>query len=80
IFKDLHAGMILELANREKEAGARLERSYKLDDSMLRVVDEWARWNSRNKDGAAATAIFEAFEKKLPRHPLVQDGLKEVRA
>uniref|UniRef100_UPI00195498A5 hypothetical protein n=1 Tax=Proteus mirabilis TaxID=584 RepID=UPI00195498A5 len=29
IFKDLHAGMILELANREKEAGARLERSYK---------------------------------------------------
>ncbi len=80
IFKDLHAGMILELANREKEAGARLERSYKLDDSMLRVVDAYARWNSRNKDAAAAAAIYEAFEKKLPRHPLVVDGLREVRA
>src|SRR6201987_3814530 len=54
IFKDLHAGMILELANREKDAGTRLERSYKLDDSMLRVVDAYARWTSRNKDGAGA--------------------------
>src|SRR3954454_14706069 len=80
IFKDLHAGMILELANREKEAGSRLERSYKLDDSMLRVVDAYARWTSRNKDGAAAAAIYEAFDKKLPRHPLVVDGLREARA
>src|SRR5207253_11428637 len=80
IFKDFHAGMILELANREKEAGTRLERSFKLDDTMLRVVDAYARWTSRNKDGAAAAAIYEAFDKKLPRHPLVQEGLKEVRA
>jgi tetratricopeptide (TPR) repeat protein len=80
IFKDLHAGMILELANREKDAGTRLERTYKLDDSMLRVVDAYARWTSRNKDAAAAAAIYEAFEKKLPRHPLVQEGLREVRA
>ena len=33
IFKDLHSGMILELAGKEKDAGARLERAYKLDDS-----------------------------------------------
>src|SRR6202000_2256876 len=61
IFKDLHAGMIMELANREKDAGTRLERAYKLDDSMLRVVDAYARWTSRNKDGAAPAAIYEAF-------------------
>src|SRR5947208_600046 len=80
IFKDLHAGMILELAGKEKDAGTRFERAYKLDDSMLRVSDEYARWLSRNKDGAAATAIFEAFDKKLPRHPLVQEGLREARS
>jgi tetratricopeptide (TPR) repeat protein len=80
IFKDLHSGMILELSNREKEAGTRLERAYKLDDSMLRVADEYARWTSRNKDAAAATALYEAFDKKLPRHPLVQEGLRETRA
>jgi tetratricopeptide (TPR) repeat protein len=80
IFKDLHSGMILELAGKEKDAGMRLERAYKLDDSMLRVADDYARWLSRNKDAAAASAIYEAFDKKLPRHPLVLEGLRETKA
>ena len=29
---------------------------------------------------AAATAIYEAFDKKLPRHPLVLEGLRETKA
>ena len=80
IFKDLHTGMILETSGKDKDAGARFERAYKLDDSMLRVSDAYARWLSRNKDGAAAAGIYEAFDKKLPRHPLVQEGLRDTRA
>jgi tetratricopeptide (TPR) repeat protein len=80
LFKDMHAAMILELAGKDKDAGVRLERAYKLDDSMLRVADDYARWLTRNKDDAAATAIYEAFDKKLPRHPLVLEGLRETRA
>src|SRR6202171_2071462 len=80
IFKDLHAGMILELGGKDKDAGARLERAYKLDDSMLRVADAYARWLSRNKDAAAATAVLGGFDKKLARHPLVLEGLRESRA
>jgi tetratricopeptide (TPR) repeat protein len=79
LFKDLHTGMILETSNKEKDAGTRFERAYKLDESMLRVADAYARWLSRNKDGAAAAAIYEAFEKKLPRHPLVQEGLRDAK-
>src|SRR6202163_3902726 len=79
IFKDLHSGMILELAGKEKDAGVRLERAYKLDDFMLRVADAYARWLSRNKDDAAATAIYAAFDKKLPRHPLVLEELRETK-
>src|SRR3974390_3730910 len=71
--------MILELAGKEKDAGGRLERAYKLEDSMLRVADDYARWLSRNKDSASAVAIYEAFDKKLPRHPLVQEGLRETK-
>src|SRR6059036_526560 len=37
-------------------------------------------WLSRNKDGAAAAGIYEAFDKKLPRHPLVQEGLRDTKA
>ena len=80
IFKDLHTGMILETTGKDKDAGTRFERAYKLDNSMLRVSDAYARWLSRNKDGAAAAAIYEAFDKKLPRHPLVQEGLRDTRA
>src|ERR1700680_4050115 len=80
LFKDMHSAMILELAGKEKDAGVRLERAYKLDDSMLRVADDYARWLTRNKDDAAATAIYEAFDKKLPRHPLVLEDLSETRA
>ena len=80
IFKDLHSGMLLDLAGKEKDAGVRLERAYKLDDSALRVADAYARWLSRNKDDAAAQAIYEAFDKKLARHPLIQDGIKETKA
>jgi len=80
IFKDLHTGMILELAGKEKEAGVRLERAYKLEDSMLRVSDDYARWLTRNKDAAAAMTVYEAFDKKLPRHPLVQEAMRETSA
>ena len=80
LFKDLHAGMILENAGKEKEAGLRFERAYKLDDSMLRVSEAYARWLSRNKDAASATAIYEAFDKKLARHPLIVEGLRETKA
>ncbi len=80
IFKDLHSGMLLDLAGKEKDAGVRLERAYKLDNSALRVADAYARWLSRNKDDAAALAIYEAYDKKLARHPLVQEGIKETKA
>ena len=80
IFKDLHAGMMLDLAGKEKDAGTRFERAYKLDDSMLRVAESYARWLSRNKDDTAAAGIYEAFDKKLARHPLVLEGLRETKA
>ena len=67
IFKDLHAGMILELAGKEKDAGARLERAYKLDDSTLRVADAYARWLSRNKDAAAATGDLRGVRQEAAR-------------
>jgi tetratricopeptide (TPR) repeat protein len=80
IFKDLHAGLILDLAGRQKEAGARFERAYRLDESALRVSDAYARWLSRNKDDAAALGVYEAFNKKLARHPLIVEGMRETRA
>jgi tetratricopeptide (TPR) repeat protein len=80
IFKDLHLGLMYDVANKPKEAGQRLERAFKLDDSALRVVDAYGRWLSRNQTGDAAAAVYEAFDKKLSRHPLVQEGIREAKA
>lgn len=80
IFKNLHAGLIAELANRQKEAGTRFEAAYKLDDTALRIVDAYGRWLSRNKKEATAVEVFETFDKKVPRHPLIVDALKQMKA
>jgi tetratricopeptide (TPR) repeat protein len=79
IFKDLHAGMILDAANREKDAGKRLEDAYKLDSSALRVVEAWGSWLSRNRSPQDALAVFEAFDKAVPRHPLVVEAMDKLR-
>jgi tetratricopeptide (TPR) repeat protein len=79
IFKDLHAGMILDLAGHRKQAGKRFEAAYKLDPSALRVVEAYASWTSRNKSPKDALAIFEDFDKVLPNHPLVVQAEKKLK-
>ena len=80
IFKDLHAGLILDLAGNKKEAGKRFEHAYKLDSSALRVVEAYGSWLSRNARPRKALEVFEAFDKVLPRHPLVVEAMNKLKA
>jgi tetratricopeptide (TPR) repeat protein len=79
LFKDLHAGMIYELAGKQKDAGIRFEKAYKLDDSALRVAESYAHWLSRNKGQEEALAVYEGFNKKLARHPIVLEGIRDLK-
>ncbi len=79
IFKDLHAGLILDLAGKKAEAGKRFEQAYKLDSSALRVVEAYASWTSRNKSPKDAEAILESFEKTLPNHPLIAADMEKLK-
>jgi tetratricopeptide (TPR) repeat protein len=80
IFKELHAGMILDAGGNHKEAGKRFEAAYKLDASALRVMQAYGGWMSRNKSPKEALAIFETFDKQLPRHPLVVEDMEKLKA
>jgi tetratricopeptide (TPR) repeat protein len=80
IFKELHAGMIYDIAGNEKEAGKRLEHAYKLDSTALRVVEAYGSWVSRNRSPKEALTIFETFDKALPRHPLVVEAMDKLKA
>src|SRR3974390_1813910 len=80
IFKELHAGMIYDVAGNQKEAGKRYEHAYKLDSSALRVVEAYGSWLSRNRSPKEALGVFEAFDKVLPRHPLVVEAMNKLKA
>jgi tetratricopeptide (TPR) repeat protein len=80
IFKDLHAGMILDLAGNKAEAGKRLEQAYKLDASALRVAEAYGSWASRNRSIKDGQDIFAALDKALPNHPLVMESLDKLKA
>ena len=79
IFKELHAGLILDLAGKEKDAGQRLAKAYKLDPTALRVVEAYASWASRNESLKDAETILEAFNKVLPDHPLVAQQMELLK-
>ena len=79
IFKDLHAGMIADLAGNKKEAGKLLAQAYKLDPSALRVVEAYGSWTSRNRSPKDALPIFEAFNKVLPDHPLIKAAMEKLK-
>ena len=80
IFKELHAGLIYDLANNSAEAGKRLERAYKLDSAALRVVEAYGSWLSRNRSPKEALEVYTAFDKVLPRHPLVVEAMTKLKA
>jgi tetratricopeptide (TPR) repeat protein len=79
VFKDLHAGLILDLAGNRKDAGKRLERAYKADNKALRVVEAYGGHLSRVGTPEQALAIYQPFNEALPRHPLVVDEMTRLK-
>ena len=79
MFKDLHAGLISDVAGNRKEAGKRFEKVYKLDANALRAVEAYGRWTSRQVGKDEALKIYEAFDKVLPQHPLIVEAMSEIK-
>jgi tetratricopeptide (TPR) repeat protein len=78
IFRNLHAGMMLDLANRKKDAGKRFEGAYKADSTALRTVQAYGRYLSRNGGKDAALKVYRDFDAQLPDHPLIAQEIKQV--
>ncbi|HUI15575.1 MAG TPA: tetratricopeptide repeat protein [Xanthobacteraceae bacterium] len=78
IFKDLHAGFILDFAKENKAAGKRYASAYKADPTALRTVEAYGRWLSRNGNKADALKVYADFAKELPNHPLIDEETKRI--
>jgi tetratricopeptide (TPR) repeat protein len=80
IFRDFHAGLMLDVAGRTQEAGARLKAAYGGDQTTLRLIDAYARNLSRQGKNDEAKQVYLAFDKLQPRNPIVQAALAELAA
>ncbi|MFY8150492.1 MAG: tetratricopeptide repeat protein, partial [Hyphomicrobiales bacterium] len=80
LFRDYHAGLILDAAGRKADAEKRLKAAYDSEKTTLRLVDLWARMQARNGDFDGAAATYSEFDRLLPNHPIVRDGLAKVAA
>jgi tetratricopeptide (TPR) repeat protein len=80
VFRDYHAGLIAALVGNTAEAERRLKAAYDAEKSTLRVVDAYARFESRRGRKDAALAAYTAFEGLLPRHPIVGDAVAQLQA
>ena len=78
IFKDLHAGLILDLANDKKEAGKRYANAYKADPTALRTVEAYGRYLSRAGTKDEALKVYQGFAKELPDHPVINEEMRQV--
>ena len=80
VFRDYHEGLIADLANNVPEATKRLTAAYEADKTTLRLVDAYARFQSRHGNRDEAIRAYEAFDKVLPNHPVVTAALADLKA
>jgi tetratricopeptide (TPR) repeat protein len=80
LFKDLHAGLILDASNQRPAAGKRFERAYKLDATALRVVQSYGSFLARQGRRDEAAKVYGAFDELLPRHPLIVEAMDSIKA
>ncbi len=80
VFRDFHAGLMLDVAGRPREANKRFKAAYAKDKTTLRLVDAYARNLDRLGKANEAKAVYEAFDAVQPRHPLVQTALAQLAA
>ncbi len=80
VFRDYHAGLIAALVGNTAEAERRLKAAYDAEKSTLRVVDAFARLESRRGRKDSALQAYTTFEGLLPRHPMVSDAVAQLQA
>ena len=79
-FRDFHAGLLLDLLGNGAEAGKRLKSAYEGEKTSLRVVDAYGRHLARRGERYEARKVYEAFDRLLPRHPIVRAALSALDA
>jgi len=80
LFKNLHAGLILDLGGQKREAGKRFDRAYQLDRGQLRIAQAYGSFLARQGNRDEALKVYRAFDEVLPNHPLITEAISDLNA
>jgi tetratricopeptide (TPR) repeat protein len=80
VFRDFHAGLMLDVAGKTEEAGARLKAAYDGDQGTLRLVDAYGRNLARRGKIDEAKKVFGDFNKLQPHNPIIEAALADLAA
>ncbi len=80
VFRDYHAALIADLANDFPEATKRYKTAYGTDRTILRLVDAYARFESRHGASAEAERALTEFQGVIPHHPLIDATLADLKS
>ena len=79
VFRDYHAALIADLANDLPEATKRFKTAYAEDQTILRLVDAYARFEARHGAKDEALRALDAFGQVLPHHPQIEALTADIR-
>ncbi|MCB1437685.1 MAG: tetratricopeptide repeat protein [Rhodobiaceae bacterium] len=83
IYRTYNSALVAELAGNKKTAGEQYAEAYKLDPTVLRVAEAYARFAARNGNAPQAREIVDAYDKVSASHPYmtaIRSALDEGRA
>jgi tetratricopeptide (TPR) repeat protein len=80
LFRDYHAALIMDIAKRPAEAAKRMRSAYEAENGTLRLVDAYARIESRQGRNDEALKAYKAFDDQLPRHPVIVQAMQQLAA
>ena len=79
-FRDYHAALIAALGGQMDNALKRIQNAYDNERTTLRIVDAYARMQSKTGHNDEAIRAYKEFDQLLPRHPIILSGLKDAQA
>lgn len=80
LFRDYHAGLIADLGKRPQDAARRMKAAYDAENGTLRLVDAYARIESKQGRKDEALRAYRAFDEQLPRHPVIIQAMQQIQA
>lgn len=80
LFRDLHGGMIADVAGQSAEAERRYEAAYKRDQSSFVVVDAYARRLARSGRSDEALALYKTLAEGGQRNGRLDRAIAELEA